>query len=116
METQQGNTELNPAMETKLNPAMETKEEGRASAAMSRVGRKMEEVAEGLRARAPEEGRVHDVAEGLARRVEDAGHYLEESDLKGLAGDLTGVIRRHPLQSVLVGMGVGYLVGRRRRS
>jgi uncharacterized protein YjbJ (UPF0337 family) len=68
--------------------------------------------ASGLSARASEVGaRAQDVATSAATSVAStmsgAGTYLQD-----LPGELTEIIRRHPLPSMLVGIGVGFLLGR----
>jgi len=43
----------------------------------------------------------------------DAGRkYLQQANIKDMAGDVRELIGRHPLPAVLVGMGIGYMLGR----
>lgn len=42
--------------------------------------------------------------------VKAVGDYLKDADLKGMGEDLTELIRKHPLLSVAVGVGIGMLV------
>jgi uncharacterized protein YjbJ (UPF0337 family) len=65
-----------------------------------------------LAAKAGEVGtKVQDVASSaatsMATRASHAGAYLQD-----IPGELTGLIRRHPIPSLLVGIGVGFLLGR----
>jgi hypothetical protein len=49
----------------------------------------------------------------LARtKVTDATHYVRERGLSGLRDDAIDVATRHPLSTVAVSLGVGYLLGR----
>jgi hypothetical protein len=48
------------------------------------------------------------VADGL----EGAGKYLEDKNLTGMMDDMTGLIKRNPVPAVLLGLGIGFLVGR----
>jgi hypothetical protein len=48
--------------------------------------------------------------------MEQAGHYVEEKGLSGMTGDLGNLIKNHPIPAVLIGIGVGYLLGRALRS
>jgi uncharacterized protein YjbJ (UPF0337 family) len=48
----------------------------------------------------------------VADAVHGAGSYLHETPVKDLTGDLGNLVRRHPILSVLVGMGVGYFLAR----
>jgi uncharacterized protein YjbJ (UPF0337 family) len=45
--------------------------------------------------------------------VARAGTYVQEKGVRGLSGDLMGLIRRYPVPALLVGLGVGALLGRR---
>jgi hypothetical protein len=60
-------------------------------------------------------GRVRAAAGNVAERVRGAGRYFKETDLRGMSTDINDMVRRYPLQSLLIGLGVGYLVGRIRR-
>lgn len=46
-------------------------------------------------------------ATSVANTMGDAGTYLQD-----LPAEITGLIRRHPIPSLLVGIGVGFLLGR----
>ena len=52
------------------------------------------------------------VAEGL----EQAGHYMQDKNLSGMMGDMTELIKRNPIPALLVGLGVGFLLGKSMRS
>ena len=43
---------------------------------------------------------------------ENTGRYLQEEGLKGIAEDVTNLIRRNPIPALLAGVGVGFLIGR----
>jgi uncharacterized protein YjbJ (UPF0337 family) len=48
---------------------------------------------------------VTDTAAGMAAAVQDRG-------VQGLSEDLTGLIRRYPVPALLIGLGIGYVLGR----
>jgi uncharacterized protein YjbJ (UPF0337 family) len=48
---------------------------------------------------------VADTAAGMAAAVQDRG-------VQGLSEDLTGLIRRYPVPALLIGLGIGYVLGR----
>jgi hypothetical protein len=50
----------------------------------------------------------------VADTLEHAGSYLEERNLDGMLEDITGVIRRYPLQALLAGIAIGFLLARKR--
>lgn len=84
----------------------------KADMATSRVGRKIESVSQAMRERAPEEGRMHGAASAVADRLERMGSYLQRSDVQAMTEDLSASVRRHPVRSALVAVGIGYLLGR----
>ena len=87
----------------------------RADAATMTVGGKMSDAAQTIRDNAPASGPIANVAETAADTLERAGSYLQEQDLSDIRSDLEGIIRRHPVESLLVGLGVGYLLARSMR-
>jgi uncharacterized protein YjbJ (UPF0337 family) len=44
--------------------------------------------------------------------VAEAGTYVQEKGIEGLSGDLTGLIRRYPVPALLIGLGIGFVLGR----
>ena len=87
----------------------------RADAATTTVGEKMTDVAQTIREKAPATGTVANVADTAADTLERAGSYLQQQDLADMRADIEGIIRRHPIESLLVGLGVGYLLARSTR-
>jgi len=87
-----------------------------AENATGRVGSGMESLAGTIRSNAPHEGMVGSAATMAADTLERGGRYLREEGLSGIADDLTGSIRRNPLQAVLIGVAVGFLLARATRS
>jgi len=76
------------------------------------VGQSMSSLAGTLRQKAPAEGMVGSAASTMANQLEAAGSYLQDNGLENMARDLAGVVRRYPLQSLLVGFTIGYLWAR----
>jgi methyl-accepting chemotaxis protein len=87
----------------------------KADVATTTVGEKMTDVAQTIREKAPSSGPVADAADTAAQTLERAGSYLREQDLSDIRADLENIIRRHPIESLLVGLGVGYLLARSMR-
>jgi Tfp pilus assembly protein PilF len=75
----------------------------------------MTDVAQTIREKAPISGPVADAANTAATTLERAGTYLQEQDLADMRADLEGIIRRHPIESLLIGLGIGYLLARSTR-
>jgi phage-related tail protein len=83
--------------------------------AMAAAGEKMESLAGAIRDRAPQEGSVATAAATVADKLEGAGAYLQERGIPGAVEDLSVLIRRYPVQSLLIGIGIGYLLARLQR-
>jgi len=84
--------------------------------AVSSVGGQMKSLAGTIREKAPHEGMLGSTASAVANTLDSGGAYLQEHDLRGMAHDMTNLIRRYPIQSLLVGIGVGFLIAKATRS
>lgn len=58
------------------------------------------------------QGAISTAATAVAGGVESASSYLQEKKFEDMATDLTALIRTYPVQSLLVGMGLGYILAR----
>jgi len=87
----------------------------RVDAATTTVGEKISDTAQTIRDKAPASGPIANVAETAADTLEHAGSYLQQQDLADMRADLEGLIRRHPVESLLVGFGIGFLLARSMR-
>lgn len=85
----------------------------RAREMTATVGHKVREIAGRIRQRPPHEA-ARNATDKVADQLDRAGTYLEEKSFEGIAEDLTRMIRRYPIQAVLIGVGVGFLLARRR--
>ena len=88
---------------------------GKANDAATAVGDKMESLALTIRANAPSEGRVGTAASTIADGLTSASSYLRAQKYTNRAKDVTGLVRTYPIHSLLIGVGVGYLLARRTR-
>jgi len=86
----------------------------KADSAMSATGSQMQSLAQTVRQKAPE-GAVGEYAHQAADVLDRGGRYLQEADLQTVRGDMETIIRQHPIESLLVGLGVGYLLARATR-
>lgn len=78
----------------------------------SAAGERLKGLGETVARHAPKEGLLGNASQRVAQGLEQGGDYLSQAGLSGAAGDLTELIRRNPLPAVLVGLGIGYLIGR----
>jgi ElaB/YqjD/DUF883 family membrane-anchored ribosome-binding protein len=84
----------------------------RADAAIHATGKGMENLAAGIRERSPSEGILGTASCKVADTLESSGKYLEEHGMGDMVNDLTDIIRRNPIPSVLVGVGIGFVLAR----
>jgi hypothetical protein len=87
----------------------------KAGETVSNVGSQMRNLAGTIRQSAPNEGLLGSAASTVAEGLEAGGRYLEEETLSDLGREATDLIRRFPLQAMLVGIGIGYLLARATR-
>jgi uncharacterized protein YjbJ (UPF0337 family) len=77
------------------------------------IGEKMKSLASVIREKAP---RLATSASKVADGLESASNYLQEKKFEHLGEDFKGLVRRYPLRSLLIGLGLGFLlVGRKRK-
>jgi hypothetical protein len=87
----------------------------RAREVTSGLGQQMKQFSGKIRDRAPYES-VRGTTNRVADTLESAGSYLEDRNIDGMLEDLAGMIRRYPLQVLLAGIALGFLLARKRRS
>jgi len=84
----------------------------RAEQTTHAVGSGMKALGETIRNRGPHEGAAGDATASLAHGLESSGQYLQKAGIRGIAEDLTNVVRRNPVPALLAGIGVGFLLAR----
>jgi uncharacterized protein YjbJ (UPF0337 family) len=87
----------------------------KANEAATVVGEKLGSLANVIREKAPQEGAVAPAVKTVVDGLESASSYLREKKFEHLAKDVTELVRAYPVQSLLIGVGVGYLLARRTR-
>jgi uncharacterized protein YjbJ (UPF0337 family) len=55
--------------------------------------------------------KANEAATAVGEKIASAGSYLRDKKVADLAPGVTSVIHAYPLQSLLIGVGVGYLLG-----
>jgi len=83
--------------------------------AMTTAGEQMGSLAQTVREKAPSDGPISDVAQSAATALERGGSYLEQADVSAVRGDLEMMIRKHPIEALLIGVGLGMLLARSTR-
>jgi hypothetical protein len=82
----------------------------KADDAVESVGSGMKSFAGTIREHMPNKGMLGSASESVAGALESGGRYLEEHGLSGIGGDMTDLIRRNPIPSVLLALGLGFLL------
>lgn len=96
----------------------------RASQAACDVGKKandltastgvgIQELSDRLLKNAPHTGALGSVSQAVAGAVKEGGEYLEGVKLSGMTEDLAQLVRRNPIPSVVIAIGLGWFVGRK---
>jgi hypothetical protein len=88
----------------------------KAEDATAAVGSGIQQFADKVRDQGPHSGVLGSATRTVADSLDEAGKYIEQKNLSGMMDDVTGLIKRNPIPAVLVGLGVGFLVGRTLRS
>jgi ElaB/YqjD/DUF883 family membrane-anchored ribosome-binding protein len=83
----------------------------KADSTMTSTGERMENAAHQVRERSPE-GQAGRVAGRAADTMEQSGKYLQDSSPDDVRSDVEQLIRKHPVESLLVGAGIGFLFAR----
>jgi vacuolar-type H+-ATPase subunit H len=88
----------------------------KAGDASRSLGTGMESLSETIRNSGPREGMLASASAAVADSLESSGRYLEEHDLSDIGSEITNVIRNNPIPSVLIAVGIGFLLARATRS
>jgi hypothetical protein len=80
--------------------------------AISTVGDKLTSLAGTLRESVPQEGYLGTASRAVADNLQAGGRYLQEHGVGDMTDDLAALVRRYPIQSLLVGFGVGFLLSK----
>jgi hypothetical protein len=84
----------------------------KAEDATRAVGGGMESLAGSMRENLPHSGVIGSASSTVASGLESTGRYLQQEGLKGIAEDMTNLIRRNPLPAMLLGIGLGFILAR----
>ncbi|XZE18863.1 hypothetical protein SH449x_004170 [Pirellulaceae bacterium SH449] len=78
----------------------------------SSAGRGVQRLGEQLSHATPHSGILGNVSQSVAHTISEGGEYLESSKLSGIGKDLTKVIQRNPIPTIVVSIGLGWIVSR----
>jgi hypothetical protein len=57
---------------------------------------------------------VRNISQAAGQAKDQAKDYVERTTVRGVAEDVAGLIKRYPVQSLLIGMAFGFLASRRK--
>jgi hypothetical protein len=83
-----------------------------ADRATSSAGSGVKHLGETIKEKGPQGGMLGSATRAVGDTLEQGGRYVEQEGLSGMMEDLTDVIRRNPMPSVLIAIGLGFLIGR----
>jgi len=87
-----------------------------AEKATSATGAGVKHLGETIKEKGPRDGMFGTASRAVADTLEQSGKYIEQEGLSGMMDDVTELIRRNPMPAILVGIGLGFLIGRTLRS
>jgi len=80
--------------------------------AISTVGEKLSSLAGTIRESVPQEGYLGTASRAVADNLQAGGRYLQQHGIGDMTDDVASLVRRFPIQSLLVGFGVGFLLSK----
>ena len=83
----------------------------KADDALTAMGERVSNMAGTIRSKAPHEGMVGSAASAVADSLDSTGRYLREHKISDIRDDVANLVRSHPIPSLLMVFGVGFLVG-----
>jgi ElaB/YqjD/DUF883 family membrane-anchored ribosome-binding protein len=112
--TSQASEHVQRAASTAMDKAQEMVSTAgkRAEEATAALGERVQSAASTLRERGPSEGMLGTATGAVADSLDQAGRYIHDEGLAGMAEDVTELIRRNPIPAMLVGIGIGFMLAR----
>ncbi len=83
----------------------------KADGGIANVGQQMNALGGKVRGTVAPGGAIDSAASAVANELEAGGRYLEGHGLEAISKDLTDMVKQYPVQSLLIGFGVGCLFG-----
>jgi ElaB/YqjD/DUF883 family membrane-anchored ribosome-binding protein len=82
----------------------------------SATGSGVKHLGETIKEKGPHDGMFGGATRAVGDTLEQGGKYLEQEGFSGMIDDVTELVRKNPMPAVLVGIGIGFLIGRTLRS
>ena len=78
---------------------------------LSKVGHTISNVGGAIRERGSVGSQINDGVASVAHKVEQTGDYLSQG-ITGIGHDISALVKKHPLATAMIGLGLGFLFGR----
>ena len=75
------------------------------------AGSQLRGLSDTIREHTPQEGMLGQASQAVSSGLREGGKYLESEKFSGMAEDVAGVIRNHPIPALFVGIGIGFVLG-----
>jgi ElaB/YqjD/DUF883 family membrane-anchored ribosome-binding protein len=82
----------------------------------ARAGSNIEQFGQMMSENAPHDGVLGRAAQSVAHTVQQSGQYIEDNKLSGMTEAVTDLVRRNPMTSLAIGVGIGFLLSRALRN
>lgn len=86
--------------------------DSKAEDATCAIGGGLKAAGQAIRQNAPQEGRLGQASSAIAQTLNETGEYVEREGLEGIGKDLAALVKRNPIPSLIIGIGLGFLVAR----
>jgi len=83
----------------------------KAEDATAAAGHGIAEFGERIADKGPQSGFAGAASHKVGETIKEGGRYIEEHKLSGMAKDLEGVIKNHPIPALLAVFGIGFILG-----
>jgi ElaB/YqjD/DUF883 family membrane-anchored ribosome-binding protein len=80
------------------------------------AGTELKDLGDTISTKVPHDGVLGHASQALAETFYAGGQYIEDAKLSGMTKDVAELIRRNPMPAFLVGIGIGFMIGRAMRA
>ena len=78
---------------------------------LSSVGEGLKSIAGTIRHNPPSHGTIGSAADSIAEGLQSGGEYLSQYKVEDIGKNATNCMRKYPISSLVIGVGVGILLG-----
>lgn len=84
----------------------------KADSLTSAAGHEIKGLGDTMAKKSPHEGMAGAASQAVAEGIKEGGRYLEQAKLSGMAHDVEGIIKNHPIPALLLCFGLGFCLAR----